>query len=414
MKKIFSIIAAVLFAGSMFAADATITLGEKAYAATVNGVKGVKCGTGNADGNMTLTVGAGATKLSFNAVAWKGAAGDINISAEGITVSASKIELEANDAISGASNDFTISGDLSAYAFELTLSGVNAATAIKFASGTARRFVVWGATHNGEAGEGGDPVVADTITCAKAAELALAGNTSEQIIKGYVTEIVDAWSSYKNVSFWMADAKDGGQVFEAYRVKCETAAEAPTVGALVWVKGNLTKYTKNEKTIPETAQGGTFGILVAGEVVEPAKNLGEKTIAEFLELKNEKDTCVLTGLVSNIQNTTYGNFDLVDEENDQISVYIYGLLNAAGEAMKFEELGIEEGDILTLKAIYSEYNNAPQVKNGIYVSHVPGGDPETAIDNTAAEVKAQKVVRDGQLLIIRNGVVFNANGTTVK
>lgn len=38
----------------------------------------------------------------------------------------------------------------------------------------------------------------------------------------------------------------------------------------------------------------------------------------------------------------------------------------------------------------------------------------TAIENTAAETKAQKVVRDGQLYIIRNGVMFNANGTAVK
>ena len=37
-----------------------------------------------------------------------------------------------------------------------------------------------------------------------------------------------------------------------------------------------------------------------------------------------------------------------------------------------------------------------------------------AIDNTAVEIKATKVVRDGQLLIIKNGVEYNAQGTILK
>lgn len=98
--------------------------------------------------------------------------------------------------------------------------------------------------------------------------------------------------------------------------------------------------------------------------VEPAVNLGAKTIAEFLALKNTKDTCILTGVVSNIQNEEYGNFDLVDETG---SVYIYGLLTPEGEAKKFAELGVEAGDTLTVLAVYSEYNGEPQVKNAIFV-----------------------------------------------
>ena len=220
----------------------------------------------------------------------------------------------------------------------------------------------------GEASEGGDPVVvtpADTLTCAQAAEKALAGNTDEAVIKGYVTEMVEEWSSHKNVSFWMSDTKGGANTFEAFRVKCETAAEAPTPGALVWVKGKLTKYTKNGTDIPETTQGGTFGILAKGEEVAPPQNLGAKTIAEFLQLKNKRDTCILTGVVANIVSTEYGNFDLCDE-ND--TVYVYGLLTAAGESKKFASLGVVAGDTLTLKAIYNEYNGNPQVKNGIFVS----------------------------------------------
>ena len=207
------------------------------------------------------------------------------------------------------------------------------------------------------------PQPGDTLTCTQAAELALAGNTDEAIVKGYVTKIQEAWSSYKNVSFWMADAKDGGEVFEAFRVVCETAEEAPALGDLVWVKGNLTKYGST----PETAKGGSFGILEKNTdpVVEP-KNLGEKTIAEFLEMKNQVDTCILTGVVANVANDQYGNFDLIDATD---TVYVYGLLTAAGEQKKcFQEEGIAEGDTLKILAIYGEYYGTPQVKNAIFVS----------------------------------------------
>ena len=101
-------------------------------------------------------------------------------------------------------------------------------------------------------------------------------------------------------------------------------------------------------------------------VPEVPENLGAKTIAEFLELKNTTDTCVLTGVVANIANTTYGNFDLVDATG---SVYVYGLLTAAGESKQFASMDIAAGDTLTVKAIYNEFNSKPQAKNAIYVSH---------------------------------------------
>ena len=101
-------------------------------------------------------------------------------------------------------------------------------------------------------------------------------------------------------------------------------------------------------------------------VTLPAEEeLGELTISEFLELKNTEVPCTLKGVVSNIQNTTYGNFDLTDDTG---TIYVYGLLTAEGESKQFASLGIEEGDTLTLKAVYSEYNGTPQVKNGIFVS----------------------------------------------
>ena len=249
-----------------------------------------------------------------------------------------------------------------------------------------------------------DPVIPDTISSAQAREAALSGMTDEVVVRGYVTEIVSAWNAqYKNVSFWMADTQDGGKVFEAYRVACETEAEAPGVGDLVWVKGELTKYN----TTPETKQGGTFGIIEKSQIVP--QNLGEKTIAEFLALKSVVDTCILTGVVDSIANTTYGNLYLSDATGQ---VYVYGVLPADGQSKKFAELGVEAGDELTILALYNEYNNKPQVKNAIFVS-VTKKDP-TAISNTAVEGKAVKALVNGQVLIIKNGKTYNVLGARVR
>ena len=151
----------------------------------------------------------------------------------------------------------------------------------------------------------------------------------------------------------------GNKVFEDK--KFSTSATVDTLDILQTKAANGRFYLTSITVFP-----GENGVDPDPEPEpEPAKNLGEKTIAEFLALKNTKDTCVLTGVVDSIKNTTYGNLYLSDAT---AQVYVYGVLNAAGEAKKFADLDVEEGDTLTIKALYNEYNNAPQVKNGIFVS----------------------------------------------
>lgn len=62
--------------------------------------------------------------------------------------------------------------------------------------------------------------------------------------------------------------------------------------------------------------------------------------------------------------------------------------------------------------------NPSAAGNGIFYLRnikitVPGSD-ETALDNIAAQSKVVKVVRDGQVLFIRDGKTFNALGAEVK
>lgn len=253
---------------------------------------------------------------------------------------------------------------------------------------------------------------ADTLTCAAAKEKALAGNTDAAVVKGYVTSVATAFdASKKNISFWMADMQDGGQVFKAYLAVCEKAEEAPTVGSLVWVKGNLAKY----KSTAEMAKGCTFGIL---EAAVPAVSLGKKTIAEFLALKNRKDTCVLTGVVADIamdkkdaaKYNKFGNFYLVDGTD---KLYIYGLLTSDGQKGKFQEMGVDAGDTLTVKAVYTEFKSKPQAQNAIFVSVVKKQVP-SGLDEAPIHRNAVKVIQNGELMIEKNGIRYNVTGTRTR
>ena len=146
------------------------------------------------------------------------------------------------------------------------------------------------------------------------------------------------------------------------------------------------------------------------------EEMGMVTIAKFLEAKDDFNIYTLCGTVSDIvmdkndptQYNVYGNFNLTDSTG---TIYIYGLLTADGEAKKFLELGIEEGDVITLKGSYTEHEGTPQIKNAIFVSKSSG---ETALEAVRSEEKAEKRVVNGQLVIIRNGVMYNAAGTRME
>jgi len=201
------------------------------------------------------------------------------------------------------------------------------------------------------------------ITCAQARAYAssvsanneLYNNGATYVVQGYVTYIQYAWSDqYKNVTFWMADTENGGNIIEAYKCVANTQADAPNVGALVRVTGQLTKYNNT----PEFAAGCTCVIVTASD--DPV-NLGPKTIYDFINLGNTKDTCVLTGVVTSIVDAQRGNLNIEDETG---SIYVYGITG-------FGNYDIAVGDTLTIAGIYQYYNNTThEVVGSRYVSHV--------------------------------------------
>lgn len=147
--------------------------------------------------------------------------------------------------------------------------------------------------------------------------------------------------------------EDGNGTYVVAGTATITLTETTTVKA-VSVDNDDPDLTSSVKTMTYTFVQSSFEHL---------------TIAEFLAKADTETAYELTGVVKNITSTKYGNFYL-HEGSD--SIYIYGLLDLDGNKQKFESLGIEEGDTLTLTGVYMLYNDKPEITNAQYVSHKSG------------------------------------------
>ena len=169
--------------------DADMTAGSGSMACTVDGNDGVKVGTSKASGTMTITVGAGATKLSFYAAGWAGTGTTLSLS--GATLGDSSIEILGDTGISGSGSVYTLDGTESDYYCETTLSNVTSDTDITVTS--SKRFALWNAKYYTVAVE---PVYPTAITLtAGSNSVAIGGTTAIEV--GYTPND----TNIKNVTF---------------------------------------------------------------------------------------------------------------------------------------------------------------------------------------------------------------------
>ena len=208
--------------------------------------------------------------------------------------------------------------------------------------------------------------------------------------------------AYNNTSFWMADTKDGGKVFEAFRsTPLAEADQAVKVGDYVEVKGNLVNYKGNT---PETTQGGTYTILEAGETPEPETPTEPETPAEVVTIADglalaDNATCVLNQFT-----VIYvaGSYIYIEDESAYALLYQYNF-------------GLKAGDKVTgLEVTKSTYQDIPQFKpvstslEGLTI--VAGAAP--AID----EITSAPTVADNHLVKLVNAKLAGtivANATVV-
>ena len=131
-----------------------------------------------------------------------------------------------------------------------------------------------------------------------------------------------------------------------------------------------TEYTFSVVAIP--ADENIYGASEAASVTvtTEAEPVGPKSVsvAEFLAAAEDDTIYTLTGVITKVVNTTYGNFDLTDETG---TVYIYGLCSPEGAQKYWAESGAKLGDTITINTVRSSFNGSPQGKNAIFVELVP-------------------------------------------
>lgn len=144
---------------------------------------------------------------------------------------------------------------------------------------------------NGVTAGGGGSSTAIEVTCAKAVELTNAlgdGETSTETysVTGYITEVVGAVSKNQQ-TFWMADTKDGGRVFEAYWANLPEGVSEFKAGSKVKITGNLTKYVNNGKVTAEIKNANVEILEQGGGGDTPSGT--EINCAKAVELTNALD-----------------------------------------------------------------------------------------------------------------------------
>ena len=161
-----------------------------------------------------------------------------------------------------------------------------------------------------------------------------------------------------------------------------TAGEPTKIGDLTCVEltaapneGGARKTTVTFKTVVDGKE------YIAPADIEQFGAIAAVSVADFLAAPEGTALYELTGIVKNLANTTYGNFDLVDATG---SVYVYGLTGngAIGSNDKtFSNLGINEGDVITIIGTRTSYKETPQVGGTAYLKeHVVAAKPATVTE----------------------------------
>lgn len=141
-----------------------------------------------------------------------------------------------------------------------------------------------------------------------------------------------------------------------------TGGENLNVGDTITITGTRGEYSGKAQV-----NDGVYVSHVDGE--EPVVEVKKVTVAEFLAAAEDNTTMYeLTGVITSVANTSYGNFNLTDKTG---TIYIYGLCSPEGAQKYWAESGAKLGDTITVQTIRTSYNGSPQGKNAIFVELVP-------------------------------------------
>ncbi len=259
MKKLFSLIAAVLFAGSMMAGTVTLTMED--YQATEFSGQGISVTT--AKNSSTTAPAYNATFKDLRVYA----KGSITLSAqENITAISFVISSQGKKRLApltASEGSVVVTGTP-----DFTAEWTGAAKSVTLTVGDKADYGTEGNTKAGQLdftaivvtydGEGGDiPVVYDTITVAQAIEIAnalddKATSAKKYYVEGFAVNVAEYSPVYGNQDFFMVDDVNApDSILMAYRTnpKKDGQAYAVLAGDQVRAFGKLKKFVDSNKKV---------------------------------------------------------------------------------------------------------------------------------------------------------------------
>ena len=337
--------------------------------------KSIKLGAGSKKGSATtpaLGITTSTATLTLRAGAWDGKSENTRV----------MVSIEGNGETSVDYVELT-KGEFNDYVIVLG-NGVDGNTKVKFEAEQVsnNRFFI----DDVKVVSGGVMPVVETLTVTPDA-----GNPETVSYEGGVlnytvsTANIDHWTAESSNEAFVVDYVEGG-------FKVTVAENEATTG----------------RTATITVAGGSKSqSITISQEAAPAQ-IQAITIAQFLEKEvNNTDWYQLTGEITSITNTAYGNLYIEDATG---SVYVYGLTETQQNSnnQSFSSIGLEVGDILTLNTLRADYNGTAQAGGTIpayYVSHVK--TPSITVNPTALTFDAE----GGSGTISVNAANFDGNVT---
>lgn len=140
--------------------------------------------------------------------------------------------------------------------------------------------------------------------------------------------------------------------------------------SLKWLTISSTTGAAGESELtfgaPSAIDGRTAEVLLKSggvtqriNIIQGLAQISEATVAEAKAAPDGK-TLRLSGVVTTIENTIYGNWRLTDDTGE---ILIYGTLDKKGAEKNFESLGIEVGDEVTIEGPKGTHSGNAQLVN---------------------------------------------------
>ena len=234
----------------------------------------------------------------------------------------------------------------------------------------------------------------------------------EYVVAGYARNPKDPKEGYNDQTWYMADEPDAYGEFSAYQCTPDSKVND---NDFMLVRGKILKYvgSNNNPTIEISKGTAVHGVApeIEYELITVAKAL---QIAQ--ELKPEKSKSAYSSKSYAVQGFVVGI-----SENKENTFYLADEVGAYGEFQAYQCSSVDyivtEGDLVIVTGKISHYwgegDNGEYHTYEISKGKLKHAFPE-GIENVVLTEKAQKVVVDGVIYIVRDGKMFNLQGAQVR